>query len=462
VTTTFREVMTGTLRLAGEAADRPIRLALAVDAPGLVHPLADVAATVRGSVAVPGWADDPRAVGTLRIAPIRARRIRYEVQFVAIDGRRLRLDGWKSIRLDRPFRSMTRLPATVLDAAGTVVGEARLRFDVGRELPRLLASLRYHRRGPDRPDDLLRSRWRGQRGRLEVWYATVTDPDTRTGLWLHHELVSPSDGAPAYAHGWAALFPPDGPPLLNRFGPYAWRMPDAPVAFEAGPVGVSAGRLWGSAGDVSWDLDVTGGGTPLYTFPRWAWHREVLPAAQIVPLPTARLSGTVRIGRSSVGLGNTSGGVAHIYGQGNARRWAWLHADLGDGDVCEVIAAVSHRPGLSRLRALPMVRLRVGGVDLPPGDPLWRARQLRADIDLPRWVVRGTFGDWRLAIDVTQPPEATVAVDYTGPDGRMAVCHNTERGDATIVLGRHTPGGWAVQRRWHLAGTAHAEVGEGD
>ena len=36
-------------------------------------------------------------------------------------------------------------------------------------------------------------RWRGQAGRLEVWYLTATDPRTGTGLWLHHEVVAPTE-----------------------------------------------------------------------------------------------------------------------------------------------------------------------------------------------------------------------------------------------------------------------------
>src|SRR2546430_12594670 len=46
-------------------------------------------------------------------------------------------------------------------------------------------------------------------------------------------------------------------------------------------------RLAGSAGELTWDLAQHSGGPPLFTFPRWAWERELLPAAQIVPAPAA-------------------------------------------------------------------------------------------------------------------------------------------------------------------------------
>src|SRR4029453_8955980 len=41
-------------------------------------------------------------------------------------------------------------------------------------------------------------------------------------VWPHHELVGPADGAAAHTHGWAAVFPPDAPPAMARFGPYPW------------------------------------------------------------------------------------------------------------------------------------------------------------------------------------------------------------------------------------------------
>lgn len=37
-------------------------------------------------------------------------------------------------------------------------------------------------------------RWRDKPGRLEVWYATLSDPLTRAGLWIHCETVAPLPG----------------------------------------------------------------------------------------------------------------------------------------------------------------------------------------------------------------------------------------------------------------------------
>ena len=281
------------------------------------------------------------------------------------------------------------------------------------------------------------------------------------------------------------MFPVGGPPVLARFGPHPWTPPadhDVPDPHR-GPAGPAAAgprepaggasspvygvpgveltgrRLRGRAGEVSWDLAVSGGGAPLYTFPRWAWRRELLPAAQVVAAPAAVFDGTVRYGERVLDVRGAPGATARIYGHGNAERWAWLHADLGDGDVCEVVAAVSTRRGLDRLPPLPFVRLRVGGADWPSGGGLLAATRMRARIGLPSWTVNGRSGDRMIRAEVTQPPAETVAVDYADPDGSPAVCHNTERADAVITLFRRAGRRWELDRRWHLTGTAHAEVG---
>lgn len=312
--------------------------------------------------------------------------------------------------------------------------------------------------------DPMTARWAGRPGRLEVWYTTITDPVTGTGVWLHHELVAPTDGAAAFAHGWAAVFAPDSAPLHGRFGPEPWVRPEAPLVFAAGDVTLSTERLRGSAGECSWDLTSSGGGSPLFTFPRWAWRRELLPAAQIVPAPSATFTGTVRCGAHRVDLRDAPGATARIYGHGSALRWAWLHADLSlaggePGDVCEVVAAVSRRPGMRRLAPLPLVRLRVGGREWPAGDPLLAALRLKATIGLPTWTVAGRVGDRRIHVAVTQPSEATLRLDYFNPDGVGLACRNTERASASIRLERRVRGSWEPERSWQLDGTAHAEVG---
>jgi hypothetical protein len=296
-------------------------------------------------------------------------------------------------------------------------------------------------------------RWRGQPGRLEVHYLTATDEATGTGLWVHHETVAPVDDDP-YAHGWTAVFPPDGPPTWERFGPRSGSTSYAVGTWAAaGDTTLTATGASGTAGDLSWELAWHVDGRPMWTFPRWVWQRQILPAAQVVPLPRTRMRGTVA-GRAFDGFGN----VAHIYGHGNAQRWVWLHADLGDGDALELVAATARRPGLRLLPPLPLVQLRVGGEDWPR-DALAAAPLMRASIHDHRFAVKGLVGNRRLRVAASLPVDRCVEVGYTDPDGATATCTNTERADVTVAVERLTTSGWRGERHWQLDGTGHAEIG---
>ena len=294
-------------------------------------------------------------------------------------------------------------------------------------------------------DALDRRQWSGSPGRLEVWYTTLTDHATGTGAWIHQELVAPDDGEP-YVHGWTAVFWPDDRPAFER-----WER--APVD----ALGDDGYRLRGKAGSLAWDLAWHDESPPLYTFSKTVWERRLLPAAQIVPHPTARFDGWVVAGDRRLEVAGATGGMARIYGHGSAERWGWLHADLGDGDVLELVTAVGRRPGLRRLPPAALVQLRVDGEDWP-ANPATAAVRFRTDLGLPRWSVHGTVGRRRLRVEVELDPDRSVEVGYVDPDGATATCTNSERARAVVEVERWE-GSWRAERRWELDGTAHAEVG---
>ncbi|HET9380789.1 MAG TPA: hypothetical protein VFP69_08160 [Streptomyces sp.] len=466
----FAETMEGTLRLSTSPGEsRSVTLGLRVEAPGPLRPLASTAATLTGRVRVDGWADDPHATGSMVVAPVSEGRIAYQVRFTALDGHAYVVRGHKSPTWRSPLRSMTVLPVTLAPAGGGdggtagVTGEGLLRFPL-RTVPSFAASWRFPAPAED-AEALTAPRGGGTRDRLNVWYSTFTDPETGTGFWFHHELVRPVRG-PVHTHGWAAVYPPDAPPVLERFGPH--RLPEDTAAAGApgfrSPAAVATAReLRGTAGSLSWDLTVAAGSAPLRTVPRLAWRRRVLPAAHVVPQPQARYEGSVRVGGQEFRLSGAPGASARIAGRGHAHRWAWLHADLDDDTVLEVVTAVSGLPVLRRLPPLVFLRLRRAGRDWPRGD--WRsslgvlgAGRFRAEPQLPDWTVEGRVGRRRITVRVRLPGGSRAAVDCADPDGGRAVCHNTERADVRVELERWR-GRWRREALWELRGTAHAEVG---
>lgn len=295
--------------------------------------------------------------------------------------------------------------------------------------------------------------WRGQRGRTEVWYATFTDTASGTGGWVHVETVAPTDDRPPYAHGWVATFPADGPPAVERFGPEPLE-PGSAAWFRAGEVVVEDGRLRGRAGSITWDLAYEDGGPPLFTFPRLVWERHLLPGAQIVPWPSARMRGTVTIAGDERSV-DGRGALARIYGHGSAERWGWLHAPLDEeGGVLEIVTATARRRALRRLRPLAMVQLRVPGQPDWPRNPALASPRFRTDLRADGFTVVGGTGGARLHVEVQLPPERSVSLRYVDPDGSTATCTNSERASVSITLERAGEG-----RAWRLDGIAHAEVG---
>ncbi|MFE8958737.1 hypothetical protein [Streptomyces iakyrus] len=474
----FAETMTGRLRLdTAGGGSRPVTLDLRVDAPGPLRLHGATTAVVTGRVRIGGWADDRHASGSMLIAPLSRGRIDYHVRFTALDGREYVLEGHKSPTWRSPLRSMTVLPIRLRPAGETAggegsgsfrsVGEGRLRFRL-RTLPSFTASWRFPA-SADCAETLNAAR----QDRLNVWYSTFTDPKTGTGYWLHHELVRPVNGRP-YTHGWAAVYRPDTPPVIDRFGPDV--LPEGPASsardgappespgFHSPSAVANAHELRGRTEQLTWELRVAADSAPLRTFPRLAWKRRVLPAVHVVPQAQARYRGSVRLDGQTLLVADALGASARIAGRGNAHRWAWLHADLDDDTVLEVVAAVSGLPLLRHLPPLVFLRLRTAGRDWPRGD--WRSSlgvmgigRFRGTPRLPTWTVRGHAGGRRIEVRVHLPEESRTAVGYTDPDGSRATCHNSERADVRVCLERWRDGGWQAEQVWDVRGTAHAEVG---
>jgi hypothetical protein len=300
-------------------------------------------------------------------------------------------------------------------------------------------------------------RWRGRSGRLEVWYATLSDPRTRAGLWIHCETVAPTEDRAAYAHGWATWFPPDGSPRTERFGPESTQPATDTAWFTAAGVRAGPEELTGRAGSLGWDLRWQDSRTPLWTFPRAAWDHELLPGAQVVLAPTADFTGSLTVGDAAHRVDGWRGGVAHIYGHGNAKRWGWIHADLPGGDVLEAVTAVSHTPGLRRLAPMAFVRFRIGGKDWPAS--FLPSLRMRTTLGLPHWQLEGRIGGREVLIRVDQPADRCVSLGYTDPDGGSAVCTNTEQADIHVEISRRERGVRVIEHRWSVLGTGHAEVG---
>ena len=94
---------------------------------------------------VDGAERDPDGVvlkGTLTMKLFDEKRIPYDLSFEGDDGQLYRLRGQRDFFMHDAVDSLTILPASLYDAAGTEIGRALLRFDPKTQLPALMKSFR--------------------------------------------------------------------------------------------------------------------------------------------------------------------------------------------------------------------------------------------------------------------------------------------------------------------------------
>ena len=89
--------------------------------------------------------------GTLTMKLFDEKRIPYDLSFEGDDGQTYRLRGQRDFFLHDAMDSLTILPASLFDAAGTEQGRAVLRFDPKTELPAMMRSFRPRIRGARLP-----------------------------------------------------------------------------------------------------------------------------------------------------------------------------------------------------------------------------------------------------------------------------------------------------------------------
>src|SRR5262245_13719689 len=143
----FEETMAGTWwrREAAGATngERPVAFTVRAQAADLAEWLRTGQVALDGTIEVDGLAAHVPARGTMLLAPLRQRIIRYELAFTGDDARPYRLEGQKDISLADLPGSLTLLPATIVRGDGNEeVGRATLRFDAKADLLEFLRSWR--------------------------------------------------------------------------------------------------------------------------------------------------------------------------------------------------------------------------------------------------------------------------------------------------------------------------------
>ena len=139
----FSETMQGTVEWDAEpGVKHPFSFEVTAEADSTRAHLRDGKAALRGVVHAPPLTAAGDAEGVITIRPLGQRIIRYELSFIADDGRTYEVVGQKDIRLSDPLRSFTYLPAEIHDDNNRRIGTCETHFDTKRDGWRFLRSFR--------------------------------------------------------------------------------------------------------------------------------------------------------------------------------------------------------------------------------------------------------------------------------------------------------------------------------
>ena len=139
----FEETMSGSYHLlAAQLDERAIAFKVGARVAGIRQFLKDRLARIEGEVNVEGFAERAPLRGTLALKLFDERRLTYDFTFRANDGKTYRFHGQKDVTMIALADTMTTLPASIYDAAGSEVARAVLRFDVRGDLATFLRSWR--------------------------------------------------------------------------------------------------------------------------------------------------------------------------------------------------------------------------------------------------------------------------------------------------------------------------------
>lgn len=126
--------------------DHALALSLRVDFDGIGRFIrerrADASGTLHAENLAEGAGHGKPVRGSVTMRLFDQKRIPYDLSFEGDDGRTYRLKGQRDFFLHDAIDSLTILPASLYDDAGTEVGRAMLRFDPKTALMPLLRSLR--------------------------------------------------------------------------------------------------------------------------------------------------------------------------------------------------------------------------------------------------------------------------------------------------------------------------------
>ncbi len=316
--------------------------------------------------------------------------------------------------------------------------------------------------------------WNGEAGHYEVYYVTLTDPQTGVGVWIRLSLLAPiAGGDPPSAALWLLAMDPRAgkPPVFARKRTVpiqALHTQERPFRLMIDDALLSDCECRGAFEDVAWDL-------------RWKPNahgyehvhpllRRAAIAKTVLVLPHADLeiSGTIRFGVERLQLDAARGAQAHLWGSKHAGSWAWVHCNdfttveggPAPGAFVDAVSVMVPRAGRDFGPNTPVLA-HLEGQDFTSVTPL-RVVSNPSTFALTGWRFEAVTGRRKLIGQVDAQRTQLAGVTYHDPDGDRAYCYNSETASMRLQLLERTGRGrgWTLRTTLNAPGRAHFEYAQ--
>ena len=316
------------------------------------------------------------------------------------------------------------------------------------------------RRGPIVSEQDNVPAWRGETGKYEVWFLTLTDPAGGRGYWIRSTILAPRKG-PVTAEVWFTVC--DRADQSRSFGLHRrFGLGDLLVANESFEVrigdalmssGAASGSLEGAGHRARWELTYPTGEPTYRLLPRGLYRAGVTPTRPFSPNVDTTVSGVIEVDGEISKVHDARAQQGHLFGWRHPERWAWGHCAefVEEEAVVQAVTAQQRRgPFVSPFATFVGIR--------------WQGEWIR----LSKWTTRRPFGlgtwpinlesrRWRLTGRIEAPARAMVMAKYEDPDGRPRYAHHSDVASARLALFQRKAGGFEEVALLEARGTAHAE-----
>jgi hypothetical protein len=320
------------------------------------------------------------------------------------------------------------------------------------------------------PLEANRPRWSGAGGHYEVWYATLTDPRTRTGYWIRYVLEAPLFGhGDPYAQLWFACFDGDDPSrtfginrkfpvreLITGNEPFRVRVGDAELRIDG-----IRGKLAGAGHSAEWDLRWSPSERAHLHYPESAYRGGLPQTKVLAPQPNVAARGSLTVDGRKIEIDGAPLSQQHTWGPKHAYSWGWSHCIGFEGDRGAMFESTSGRLKRGPVVLPMMTALAVDLAGSEPSQLLFNQFHAvpfnRSEYGTGRYWLLATGARWRVEAELTSTPDNTIMAEYVDPDGDPVYCHYTGCADALIRVSKRGPLGWKLHRELRANKAAHFE-----